>query len=68
MYSIKRNKGVTAKFKSLSVDQDKNFIDLETGKVLDLASIVAETFGEGESLTAQISTKNEEDITPTSAE
>ncbi|MCR4720958.1 MAG: hypothetical protein K5655_04455 [Lachnospiraceae bacterium] len=65
-YSIKRNKGVTAKFKSLSVDEAKHFIDLETGEIIDLATIVSKTIGAGEPFSAQLSTKDEEDITPTS--
>ena len=47
-YVIKKNRGTSAKFKSLSVDSEKRFIDLETGSVIDLADILAKSFGENE--------------------
>ena len=65
-YSIKRNKNTSAKFKSMQV-LDKNFIDLETGSIIDVAGIVEKTFGDSP-FDIQVTNKDEEDITPTSEE
>ena len=47
-YNIKKSKSINCKFKSLSVLDDKSFVDNETGELVDLASIVAKTIGNGE--------------------
>lgn len=62
-YVIKKNRGTSAKFKSLSVDSEKRFIDLETGSVIDLADILAKSFGENEPMDLSATIKSDEDIT-----
>lgn len=62
--SIKKSKNINARFKSLAVSEGKSFIDLETGELIDLASIVSKTIGDGEPVDVQITNKLEEDITP----
>ena len=67
-YSCKKSKSINCKFKSLSVVDNKSFIDSETGELIDLASVVAKTIGNGEPIDVTITNKDEEDITPDSAE
>lgn len=63
---VKKSKNINAKFKSLCVQGGRDFVDLETGEIIDLAAVVSQTIGDGESVDVQISNKIEEDITPTS--
>ena len=63
-YSVKKAKSTSAKFKSLSIDSAKNFIDLETGEILDLAGILASSFGENEPIDLSATVKSEEEVTP----
>ena len=67
-YNVKKSKNINCKFKSLSVVDDKSFVDNETGQLIDLASIVAKTIGNGEPVDVTITNKDEEDITPDSVE
>lgn len=62
-YTVKKNKGTSAKFKMLSVDSEKNFVDLETGEVIDLPAILAKSFGENEPIDISATVKSEDDIT-----
>ena len=63
-YNVKRSKNTTAKFKAFAVDGAKNFIDTETGQIVDVQDIVAKTFGEDTPVDISVSNKSEDDITP----
>lgn len=62
-YQIKKSRGTSAKFKALAIDSNKCFVDTETGEVLDLAGILANSFGENEPIDLSATTKSDEDIT-----
>lgn len=61
-YSIKKSGTTTAKFKMLAVADGKNFVDYETGEIVDVADVIAKAMG-GEPFDMQATTKTEEDIT-----
>ena len=63
-YSVKRNKTTSAKFKAFAVDSEMNFVDTETGALVDVASIIAKSFGEGTPVDLNVTLKDESDITP----
>jgi len=63
-YNVKRSKNTTAKFKAFAVDGAKNFIDTETGQIVDVQDIVVKTFGEDTLVDISVSNKSEDDITP----
>jgi len=63
-YNVKRSKNTTAKFKAFAVDGAKNFIDTETGQIVDVQDIVVKTFGEDTPVDISVSNKSEDDITP----
>lgn len=62
-YVIKKNRGTSAKFRALAVDSEKRFIDTETGEFIDLADILAKSFGENEPMDLNATIKSDEDIT-----
>ena len=62
-YVIKKNRGTSAKFKALAVDGEKRFVDTETGNYIDLADILAKSFGENEPMALRATIKSDEDIT-----
>ena len=63
-YSVKKSKATQAKFKALAIDSNKCFIDTETGEVLDLAGILASSFGENEPIDLSATVKSEEEVAP----
>lgn len=63
-YSVKKSKTINAKFKSLAVDDLNNFIDLETGEIINIAKVISQTVGEGQPVDVVVSNKDDEDITP----
>jgi len=63
-YNVRRSKNTTAKFKAFAVDGAKNFIDTETGQIVDVQDIVVKTFGEDTLVDISVSNKSEDDITP----
>lgn len=62
-YQVKKNRGVSAKFKAFAVDGDRNFIDTETGEMVSVADVIAKTIGENTPVDIQVSLKEDEDIT-----
>lgn len=64
MVQIKKNRGTTARFKNFAVNADRNFIDLETGEVVDINSVVASVIGEDEPIDINITNKVEEEVDP----
>ena len=63
-YSVKRNKGVTAKFKAFSVTGDRNFLDTESGELVNVADVIAKTIGEDIPVDISVTIKQEDDVTP----
>ena len=63
-YSVKRNKTTSAKFKAFAVDGDRNFVDTETGSLVNVADIIAKSFGEDTPVDLSVTLKDESDITP----
>ena len=63
-YSVKKNKGVTAKFKAFSVTEDRNFLDNESGELISIADVIAKTIGEGIPVDISVTLKSEEEVTP----
>lgn len=63
-YSVKRSKQTSAKFKAFAVDGDRNFIDTESGEFVNVADVIAKTFGEDTPVDVSVSLKSEDDITP----
>ena len=62
-YSVKKQRSTSAKFKAFAVDGANQFIDTETGEVVDVNSIIAKSFGENTPVDIQVSLKADEDIT-----
>lgn len=63
-YSVKKSKATSAKFKAFAVDGERNFIDTESGELVDIGSVIAKTFGEDVPVDISVSLKTEEDATP----
>ena len=63
-YNVKKNRGVSAKFKAFAVDSDRNFIDTETGEMVSVADVIAKTVGEDVPVDISVVLKDEDDITP----
>ncbi len=63
-YSVKKNRGVSAKFKAFAVDGNRNFIDTETGELVSVADVIAKTVGEDVPVDISVTLKDEDDITP----
>lgn len=63
MVQIKKNRSTTAKFRAFAVDCERNFIDTESGELVDIGSVIAKTFGEDTPVDIQVSLKEDEDIT-----
>lgn len=63
MIQIKKNRSTTAKFRAFAVDGECNFIDTESGELVDIGSVIAKTFGEDTPVDIQVSLKEDEDIT-----
>ena len=64
MYSVKKQKNTTAKFKAFAVDGNRNFVDTETGAIISVADIIAKSFGEDTPIDISVSNKQEDDVTP----
>ena len=62
-YSVKKSKSTSAKFKAFAVDGTNQFIDTETGEVVDINTIIAKTFGENTPVDINVSIKTDEDVT-----
>ena len=62
-YQIKKSRGTSAKFKAFAVDGTKNFVDTETGEVVDIQDIIAKSFGENTPVDISVSVKSEDDVT-----
>ena len=62
-YSVKKSKATQAKFKAFAVDGANQFIDTETGEVVDINTIIAKTFGENTPVDINVSIKTDEDVT-----
>ena len=63
-YNVKKSRNTTAKFKAFAVDGARQFVDTETGSIVDIQDIIAKSFGEGTPVDIQVSLKDETDITP----
>ena len=63
-YSVKRSKQTSAKFKAFAVNSDRNFLDTESGELVNVADVIAKTFGEDTPVDVSVSLKSEDDITP----
>lgn len=64
MVQIKKSRNTTAKFRAFAVDGNKNFIDTETGELVDVNSVIAKTFGEDTPVDIQVTLKSEEEVSP----
>ena len=64
MANFKRTTNTNGKFKMLAVVGGNNFIDYETGEVVDVADIIGKCMGE-EPFDLSVTQKSETDITPT---
>ena len=64
MANFKRTTNTNGKFKMLAVADGNNFIDYETGEVVDVADIIGKCMGE-EPFDLSVTQKSETDITPT---
>ena len=64
MYSVKKQKNTTAKFKAFAVDSDRNFVDTETGTIVSVADVIAKSFGENVPVDLNVTLKDESDVTP----
>lgn len=64
MYSVKKSKATTAKFKNFAVNDSKNFVDLESGEIVGIQDIIAKTFGEDTPIDISVTNKQEDDVTP----
>ena len=62
-YSVKKQRSTSAKFKALAVDGANQFVDTETGEVVDINSIIAKSFGENTPVDISVSVKSEDDVT-----
>lgn len=45
-YTVKKSNTTTAKFKMLAVADGKNFVDCETGEIIDVADVLSKAMGE----------------------
>ena len=63
-YSVKKNKGITAKFKAFAVDGNRNFVDTETGELVSVQDVIAKTVGENVPFDLNVTLKDEEEVTP----
>ena len=63
MANFKRTTNNNAKFKMLAVADGSNFIDYETGEVVDVADIIGKCMGE-EPFDLSVTQKFETDVTP----
>jgi len=63
MANFKRTTNTNAKFKMLAVADGNDFIDYETGEVVDVANIISKCMGE-EPFDLSVTQKSETDITP----
>lgn len=64
MVQIKKSRNTTAKFKAFAVDGNRNFVDTETGELVDVNSVIAKTFGEDTPVDIQVTLKSEEEVAP----
>ncbi len=62
-YSVKKSKATSAKFKAFAVDGSNQFVDTETGEIVDINSIIAKSFGENTPVDINVSVKTDEDVT-----
>lgn len=62
MIKFSKSGNINGKFKSLAITNG-NFIDFETGEIIDLASIIGSVLGE-EPFDMTLTQKSETDITP----
>ena len=63
-YTVKKSKATTAKFKAFAINSERNFLDTESGELVNVADIIAKTFGEDEPVDISVSLKSESDVTP----
>ena len=63
MANFKRTTNTNGKFKMLAIAGGNNFIDYETGEVVDVADIIGKCMGE-EPFDLNVTQKSETDITP----
>lgn len=63
-YSVKKSRQTSAKFKAFAVDDNRNFVDTETGSIVSVADIIAKSFGENTPVDLSVTLKDESDITP----
>lgn len=64
MVQIKKNRSTTAKFRAFAVDGECNFIDTESGELVDIGSVIAKTFGEDTPVDISVTNKVEEELDP----
>lgn len=63
MIKFSKSGNINGKFKSLAIADGNNFIDFETGEVINLASIIYQVIGD-EPFDMTLVQKSETDITP----
>ncbi len=63
MANFKRTLNTNGKFKMLAIADGNNFIDYETGELVDVANIIGKCLGE-EPFDLSVTQKSETDITP----
>ena len=64
MANFKRTLNTNGKFKMLAIAEGNNFIDYETGEVVDVADIIGKCLGEEQPFDLSVTQKSETDITP----
>ena len=63
MANFKRTLNTNGKFKMLAIADGKQFIDYETGEIVDVPTIIGKCMGE-EPFDLSVTQKSETDITP----
>ena len=63
MASFKRTTNTNGKFKMLAIAGENNFVDYETGEIVDVADIIGKCMGK-EPFDLSVTQKSETDITP----
>lgn len=62
-YKVTKAGATTARFKMLAVGGNNNFVDYETGEIVDVASVIGVAMGD-QPFDVVATSKTEEDITP----